>query len=125
MQTVLIDTDIAVDYLRGNPDACKLILPLWDNNTAYLSILSVYELYAGMRDNERKDTENFINACNIDTVTLDVAQKGGELFRHYRAKGITLTSIDCMIAATAILRGHKIATKNTSHYPDKKLLLKE
>lgn len=123
MQTVLIDTDIAIDYLRGIPYAHELMLPLWENNTAYLSIMSVYELYAGMRDNEKKDTEHFMDACNIDTVTFEVAQKGGELYRHYRAKGITLTSVDCIIAATAIAGGHKIATKNTAHYPDKKLLL--
>lgn len=124
MQTVIIDTDIAIDYLRGISYALDLILPLWENNTAHLSILSVYELYSGLRDNERKDTEHFMAACNIDTVTFEAAQKGGELYRHYREKGITLTSVDCLIAATAITRGHKIATKNTAHYPDKKLLLK-
>jgi len=124
MQAVLIDTDIAIDYLRGESFAKDLILPLWKSNTAYLSILTVYELYAGMRESEREGTENFINACNIEPITIKIAEKGGETYRHYRRQGITLTSNDCLINATAIIKGHKIATRNKDHYPDKKILWK-
>ncbi|HBR16824.1 MAG TPA: hypothetical protein DD725_04330 [Deltaproteobacteria bacterium] len=124
MQAVLIDTDIAIDYLRGESSAKDLILPLWKGSKAYLSILTVYELHAGMRENEREDTENFINACNIESITIEIAQKGGEIYRHYRRQGITLTSTDCLINATAIVKGHKIATRNKEHYPDKKMLWK-
>lgn len=121
MQTVIVDTDIAIDYLRGLQYAKDLMLSLWDTNTAYFSIMSVYELYAGMREGELEDTENFICACSIEPVSVDIAKKGGELYRHYRSQGITLTSIDCLISATAIIRGLKIATKNKNHYPDKKM----
>lgn len=95
MQTVLIDTDIAINYLRGIPYAHELLLPIWENNTAYLSIMSVYELYAGMRDNEKKDTEHFMDACNIDTVTFEVAQKGGELYLCGSIKADTHTGFCC------------------------------
>lgn len=123
MQAVIIDTDIAIDYLRGNQDAKGLMFSLWDNNKAYLSILSVYELYAGMKDDEKEDTENFINACNIEPVTIEITKKAGELYRKHRGRGITLTSLDCLINATAIVRKHKIATKNREHYPNKEILL--
>lgn len=124
MQGILIDTDIAIDYLRGNRYAKDLMFSLWDSNTGYLSILSVYELYAGMKDNEIEATDDFTSACIIEPVTLEIAKKGGELYRHYREKGLTLTSIDCLIMSTALLKGHKIATRNIKHYPDKKLLSK-
>ena len=48
MQTILVDTDIAIDYLRGIHYAKELMHSLWDKNMAYLGILSVYELYADM-----------------------------------------------------------------------------
>lgn len=118
MSTVIIDTDIAIDYLRGIPYAKKLMESLWNRDKAYISILSIYELYAGMKEAEQNDTENFINACVIEIVTHEIARKGGELYRKSRKKGITLTSIDCLIIATAIIRGHKIATKNVKHYPE-------
>lgn len=123
MRTVIVDTDVAIDYLRGIQYANELMLVLWDGNTAYLSILSVYELYAGMRDNETDDTENFVNACTIEPVTIEITRKAGEIYRQYRKEGLTLTSIDCLVNATAVVRGHKIATKNKEHYPDKKILL--
>ncbi|MEW6713652.1 MAG: PIN domain-containing protein [Nitrospirota bacterium] len=123
MQTVIVDTDIAIDYLRGYQYANELMLHLWDSNTAYLSILSVYELFAGMRDDETEDTEKFVNACLVEPVTIEITMKAGEIYRQYRKEGLTLTSIDCLVNATAVVRGHKIATKNKEHYPNKKILL--
>ncbi len=123
MRTVIVDTDVAIDYLRGVQYAADLMVALWNSNTAYLSLLSVYELYAGMRDNEKEDTDNFINACYIEPVTFEITRKAGELYRRYRKEGVTLTSIDCLVNATAVVRGHKIATRNKEHYPDKKILL--
>ncbi len=76
MQTVLIDTDVAIDFLRGEPYARDLLLPLWNLSRAYMSVLTIYELFA-----------------------------------------------DCLIASTALLQGHKIATRNIRHHPDKKLFL--
>ena len=122
MQSVLIDTDTAIDYLRGSQEAANLLGQLWKENSAYLSILSVYELYAGMRTTEKEDTEDFINACNIEPVTLHIAKKAGEIYRYWRSKSKTITSIDCMIAATATTQKHKIATRNKNHYPEKELL---
>ncbi len=122
MQTVIVDTDIAIDYLRGEEYAKELLFFLWETNTAYLSMLSAYELYAGMRDDEQEITENFINACNIEPVSIAITKKAGELYRHHRKQGTTMTSLDCLINATALVNGHKIATRNSKHYPDKKIL---
>lgn len=123
MQTVLIDTDVAIDFLRGEPYARDLLLPLWNLSRAYMSVLTIYELYAGMKEKEKESTDNFIGACLIEPVTQEIAAKGGEWRASYREKGITLTAVDCLIASTALLQGHKIATRNVRHYPDKKLLL--
>ncbi len=123
MLAVLIDTDIVIDYLRGSREAAELVGPLWKSDRAYISILSVYELYAGMRPAEAEDTERFIDACHIDTVTLAIAKQAGEIHREWRAKGVTLTSVDCLVAGTATINGRKIATRNKNHYPQKGLLL--
>lgn len=122
MRNVLVDTDIAIDYLRGLPYAKNLIFSLWEVDTAHLSILSLYELYAGMRTGEEEATENFISACTVEPVTVDITKKAGELYRQHRGKGTTLTSIDCLIGATAIISGLKIATRNKNHYPEKGIL---
>ncbi len=123
MQTVLIDTDVAIDFLRGEPYARDLLLPLWNLSQAYLSVLTIYELYAGMKEKERESTDHFIGACLIEPVSQEIAARGGEWRAFYREKGIPLTAVDCLIASTALLQGHKIASRNVRHYPDKKLLL--
>lgn len=123
MPGVLVDTDVAIDFLRGATYAQSLLSRLWSDGRAALSVLTVYELTAGMRNAEKIPTQNFINASVIEAVTVEIAFKGGELYRSYRAKGITLTSLDCLIAATALVRGYKIATRNNKHYPEKGILL--
>lgn len=122
MPGVLIDTDVAIDFLRGADYTQPLIGDLWSAGQAMISVLTVYELTAGMRDEEKVVTYNFIEACGVEPVTPEIAFKGGELYRNYRAKGVTLTSLDCLIAATAIVKGYKVATRNVEHYQEKGLL---
>jgi len=122
MPGVLIDTDIAIDFLRGAAYTQPLMGGLWSDGQAMISVLTVYELTAGMRDAEKVMTHNFIEACGVEPITPEIAFKGGELYRKYRAKGVTLTSLDCLIAATALVKGYKVATRNVKHYPEKGLL---
>lgn len=125
MQTVLIDTDIAIDFLRGVTAAKDLIIPLWEKNIAFLSLLSVYELYAGMLTKEQTITDHFIRACRIEPLTMEITQNAANSYQEYRKRGISLTSIDCLIWATAIMNKHKIATRNLKHYPDKNIIFRE
>ncbi len=74
---VLIDTDFAINYLRGELTAKKIMEPLWFNNAAHLSLLSVYELHAGMKDSEVQYTQFFIHACQIQPLTQAIVAKAG------------------------------------------------
>ena len=123
MPAVLIDTDVAIDYLRGDQETRPLVDALLLEGSAVLSVLSVYELTAGMRDREKTATMDFIAACSQLELTAEIAAKGGELYRKYRSKGITLAALDCLIAATALTKGLKIATRNVKHYPERGLLV--
>jgi predicted nucleic acid-binding protein len=123
MPGVLIDTDVAIDFLRGEAYAQPLLAGLWREGRAVVSVLTVYELTAGMREKEKIATRNFIDACLVEDVSPDVAMRAGELYRKYRAKGITLNSLDCLIASTALVTGCKLATRNVKQYPEKRLLL--
>ena len=122
MPSVIVDTDVAIDFLRGESYAQPLLSGLWRTGAAVLSVLTVYELTAGMRDKEQQKTIGFIDACAIEPVTRKITERGGSLYRNWRSQGITLTAIDCLIAATAEEKGYVIATRNVRHYPDKNLL---
>jgi len=115
MQTVLLDTDYVIDFLRGKSSA---IVPLLKENTAFLSILSVYELYAGMCPGEEQATDDLIQACRIEPVTMEIAKKAGIFRFKNRQKGMTLSIVDCVIAETARINNHQVATSNKKHYPE-------
>jgi predicted nucleic acid-binding protein len=123
MSKVLIDTDVAIDFLRGDHQAKKLIEQLWMSNNACISLLSIYELYAGMRESELQYTENFISACQIQQLTHEIVKEAGHYYRFHRSHGLTLTSMDCMIYVTAKHNDYKLLTRNFKHYPDKEILL--
>lgn len=122
MQTVLIDTDIAIDYLKGKKQAYNVVRNVIKNRLAHMSVLSTYELFAGMRAHEEELTRRFIGACIIDNVNLEISNYAGNLYKEYRKKGITLTAIDCINFATAVINDHKILTNNIKHYPDHNIL---
>ena len=114
MQTILLDTDYAINFLRGKS---AIIKPLIINNTAFLSMLSVYEIYAGIRPGEEIDTSHFIQACRIEMITLDIAKNAGMFRYQQQKKGMTLSVVDCIIGETARLNNHLIATNNKKQYP--------
>lgn len=124
MSKVLIDTDVAIDFLRGDNKTKQLLASLWNANNAYISLLSIYELHAGMRETEAEYTKNFISACQIEGINLTIATEAGNYFRYHRSRGLTLTSLDCMIYMTAKFNNFKLLTRNLKHYPDKDILLK-
>jgi len=95
-----------------------MVISLWQKEAAFLSLLSIYELYAGMRPKEKQATDDFINICHIEPVTRELAQKAGEYRYKYQLRGITLSIVDCFIAETARINTHQIATNNKKHYPE-------
>jgi predicted nucleic acid-binding protein len=81
MPGVLIDTDVCIDFLRGEAYAKPLLAGMLQNGSAVISVLTLYELLAGMRDREKQPTTNFTDACLIEQVSPEIAVKGGELYR--------------------------------------------
>jgi len=115
--SALIDTDIAIDYLRGKEKVKEIIEELWDGGKAYLSAISVYELSCGMREGEEEMTEAFVEGCEVVEVNRPIAQEAGRLYREYRRKGVTVSPGDYIIAATAIILSVPIISNNKRHYP--------
>ena len=118
MRTILFDTDYLIDFLRGKPSIKDAVVEALIQGIGFISILSIYELYAGMLPGEEQATENCINAFHIESVTLDISKMAGRMRFSYRQRGITLSIVDCIISETARKNNHLIATMNKKHYPD-------
>jgi len=123
MKTVLFDTDYLIDFLRGKSSIKDIISKALIQGVGYISVLSIYELYAGMLPGDEQATEDCINAFHIEPVTVDIARMAGKTRFSYRQRGTTLSIVDCIILETARTNHHLIATMNRKHYPDAKFLV--
>jgi predicted nucleic acid-binding protein len=117
MSSLLLDTDILINLLRGNVAARDFIEKSLEENELLCSVVSVAEIWAGMRPKEEKATRGLVDSLKIIDVSRDVAEKAGTF--KGAAKGHSLELDDCLIAATAFCTGATLATGNGKHYPMK------
>ena len=114
-KTLLMDTDVLVDYLRSQKDAVVYL----ERQTAPLivSAITVAELHAGVRDGkERRILERFLLAFEMIPVDEEISKAGGLFRRDYGAShGLGLA--DALIAATAATRKAILVTLNRRHFP--------
>ena len=113
--TLLLDTDVLIDYLRGQAKAVAFIDGLTDDQI--LSAITVAELYAGVRDGaERTALDAFVAAFEVVPVDDAIAIQGG-LYRRDFGKSHGVGLADALIAATAESRGATVVTFNQKHFP--------
>ena len=115
MSGLLLDTNILVDYLRNIEAASQYLESLRVKPAA--SVVSVMELIVGAKNRREEERITTINeVVQLLPVTLDIARRAGEFFKHYAPSHAT-GDLDALIAATAEHHGLKLATLNTKHFP--------
>jgi hypothetical protein len=113
--SLLPDTDVLVDFLRGYPDAVAYVKS--QGERIVLSAVVVAELYAGVKDDEElQRMDEFLSQFTVLPVTWELARSAGLLRRDYRkSHGVGLA--DAILAATAKAYGAEVGTLNVKHYP--------
>ncbi|OGK14972.1 hypothetical protein A2774_00975 [Candidatus Roizmanbacteria bacterium RIFCSPHIGHO2_01_FULL_39_12c] len=110
-----IDTNIFIDFLKGDTIAKEFLENGKDLST---SVLTVMEVAVGLpRKNQILSFEKFLNKAHIKIVQTNeaVSIKAHSLFiQHYHTLNIGI--IDALIAATAITYREKLATLNKKHF---------
>ncbi len=124
MTTFLIDTDILIDFFKNRPYAVSLLTQLRVDGILALSILSVSELCAGWNEQEREFfLPRLYASFQREYLTDTIAQRAGAFRYAFASGGKTLPAIDTLIAATAIIEGCTLVTRNTKDYPMPQLRL--
>ncbi len=114
-RSILLDTDILVDFLRGHNKAIAFVKS--SSARIILSTIVVAELYAGVKgDAEQAVLDDFVSLFRIVSVNAKIAKAGGLYKRDYgKSHGIGLA--DAILAATAEAENADLKTLNTKHYP--------
>jgi hypothetical protein len=113
----LFDTDVLIEHLKGNPRATELLLETSSTGQAACSVLTRFELLAGMRPNERSQIRLLLDSLINLEASMEVATRAGEWARNYRRSHDGISSIDYLIAATAEVHGADLLTQIVKNFP--------
>ncbi|HYB24262.1 MAG TPA: type II toxin-antitoxin system VapC family toxin [Solirubrobacteraceae bacterium] len=100
-EQVLVDSDVIIDHIRG-------VQPLPTFPLAY-SVITRCELFAGRDD--RKRLREILGPLREIQIDAEIAERGGELKRDWG-----VATPDALIAATAIVHGLSLMTRNVRHF---------
>jgi len=114
---ILFDTDVLIEHLKGNPAARRLLEEAVRSGRAACSVLTRFELLAGMRSSERHLVRSLLACLRTLPVTAEIADQAGEWARKYRRSHSQVGAIDYLIAATAQAAGADLLTLNVGHFP--------
>lgn len=115
-KSVVIDTDIMIDLLRGVPEAKDLFLKIEKGDLiGYYSIISEVELFSGSSSGRPEIEMKILNLLQVMTLLpldSDIARIAGS-FRSAKMLGVP----DAIIIATALKNKIRfILTRNTKHF---------
>ena len=115
MSSILLDTDILINVLRGNEAARDFIGKTLEESELTCSVITIAEIWAGMRPHEEQATRRLVDSLRAVEVSRTIAEKAGSFKGATRSHLLELD--DCLIAATAYCTGAALATGNGKHYP--------
>ena len=114
-ERLLLDTDVLIGYLKGRDEAVDYLEGLTAD--LYLSVISVAELFAGIRgDEEENSLSQLLQTFVVLPVTEKAARLGGLYRRDYGPSHGTGLA-DALIAATSQEAGADLVTFNRRHFP--------
>jgi len=116
--TAVVDTSVLIDHLRGRDDARRVLGEIVDADEQLLgSVLTRAELLAGARSAERPRIEALLGVVEWMPVTLEIADRAGELARECLRSHPGIDTVDYVIAATVEQTRGRLLTRNVEHFP--------
>ncbi|MEJ7745127.1 MAG: type II toxin-antitoxin system VapC family toxin [Nocardioidaceae bacterium] len=115
--TVLVDTSVLIDYLRGHPKAGRLLERERKLALLHASEITRLEILAGMRAVEEETTRALLSTLVWHPVDEVVSEEAGSLGRQWLPSHHTIDGADLAIAATAIVKRARLLTRNIRHFP--------
>ena len=80
----LVDTSVAVDFLRRHPPAVEVIHAAAESDVLAASEITRFEVLVGVRPDEEEATEEFFSLLATIPVEELVARRAAGLARRYR-----------------------------------------
>lgn len=116
--TILIDTSVLIDHLRGD-EAAQQALANATQQGERLACLVVtrVEVLAGLRPEEELPTRRLLSALDWISVDDEIAERAGVLANRFLRSHPGVDPVDFIIAATAEIHDAILWTRNVKHFP--------
>ena len=83
-RNIIIDTDIVIDFLRGNGKAVSFFKTNLDS--IQFSTITVAEIYAGIKGKKEEiEVERLFSIFPVIETTKNIAMEAGKLVKQYRS----------------------------------------
>jgi tRNA(fMet)-specific endonuclease VapC len=124
MAIYLLDTSVIIDALNRKQGRWELLASLVEaGDILACSVVTLSEIFAGVRPQEIPLTERFLNALEHYDLDSQLARAAGLLKNEWTRKGRTIGVVDMMIAATALAHNLVFMTDNRKDFPMPQLAL--
>ena len=115
---LLLDTSVLIDHLRGDARATTALAAAIERGDELWGVTLVRtEILAGMRPEERSATYALLGILQWQEVTVDLADRAGEIARTWLPSHPGVDTVDYVIAAAAEQLGATLWTRNVKHFP--------
>lgn len=114
---ILVDSDILIAHLRGLGAARHWLMETRREGPLALSVVSIAELAGGIRSSERREVWRLLASFRAEPVTEVIARRAGDFGRQFRRSHSGIGLGDYLIAATADVKGYRLASLNVRHFP--------
>jgi len=116
----LLDSDWAINYLRGKEPFVKAIDKYRQEGIA-ISMVSIAELYEGVFWSPKPEEKeiiliDFLEGLTAINLSRPIARLFGKKRAELRGKGLTVNNLDLIIACTAEYHQLTILTNNLKHF---------
>ncbi len=113
---LIVDTDILIDAARKIPEAVDYLEHTETTMGLAISAVTQMELLVGARDKQAQQTvRHFLARFTVIKLNASISDVAYDLLLKYRlSHGLAIA--DALIAATAIVTGQPLATKNLKDF---------
>lgn len=115
-----LDTDILIEYFRGNESIKYRIENLREDDSIGLTWLSVYEFFKGIFASGKLEEEEFliglVNSAFLMDETYESSRIGGEIYADLKKSGNLINDADILIASIVKHHNAVLVTNNEDHF---------